>query len=292
MKSIISLITLLILNTFLYSSQDISRFGFLSHSNNALNFKDARDSLSNWIKDMGFSNDLNVETKFFNNIDDLIISYRQGELDMIVISLPDYFQNENKLKNISRDFWSATFSDELYSDFYLITQTDSKINSIKDISNRSISLESYDKVPEVWIDKLSLLVNKKSISNVSSKIVKESKESSALLNVFFKKTDLAVVSGQTWNDMIKFNPSISKKLKIIEKSQKNNLPFVGFFHKDTVDYKINEFFKVTTNIEESVRAEELITLLKFKKFFRVNDDYLNDMRNYYNEYFELQNRYK
>lgn len=187
MKSIISLITLLILNTFLYSSQDISRFGFLSHSNNALNFKDARDSLSNWIKDMGFSNDLNVETKFFNNIDDLIISYRQGELDMIVISLPDYFQNENKLKNISRDFWSATFSDELYSDFYLITQTDSKINSIKDISNRSISLESYDKVPEVWIDKLSLLVNKKSISNVSSKIVKESKESSALLNVFFKK---------------------------------------------------------------------------------------------------------
>lgn len=292
MKSIISIILILLLNTHLFSSDNINRFGFLNYSNSALNFKDARDSLSNWITDLGVSNDLNVETKFFASIDDLFNSYSKGELDMIVISFPAYFENEHKLKNLSKDFWSASFSNGIYSDFYLITQTDSKINSIKDISNKSISLELYDKVPEVWIDKLSLLVNKKSVESISSKIIKEDKDSSALLNVFFKKTDLAVVSSQTWNDMIKLNPSISKKIKIIEKSEKNNLPFVGFFHKDTVDYKINEFFRITSKIEQSVRAEELITLLKFKFFFRLNDNYLNDIRNYYIEYFELKNRYK
>ena len=277
MKSIISLILLLILNTSLFSTDDINRFGFLSHSNNVLNFKDARDSLSNWIKDMGISNDLKVESRFFTSVEELISNYSKNQLDMIVMSLPEYYENKDVLKKISKNYWTATFSNEEFNQFYLITQIDSNINSIKDISNKKISLELYDKVPEVWIKKLSLLQNKKSIESISSKIIKENKENTALLNVFFKKTDLAVVSSKTWDDMIKLNPSISKKLKIIEKSEKNNIPFIGFFHKNVEEKKINDFFRVTGNIEKSVRAEELMTLLKFKKFFKIDDSYLSKM---------------
>lgn len=292
MKSIISLILLLILNTSLFSTDDINRFGFLSHSNNVLNFKDARDSLSNWIKDMGLSNDLKVESRFFTSVDELIDNYSKNQLDMIVMSLPDYYENKDALKKISKNYWTATFSNEEFSQFYLITQIDSNINSIKDISNKKISLELYDKVPEVWINKLSLLNNKKSIENISSKIIKENKENTVLLNVFFKKTDLAVVSSQTWDDMIKLNPSILKKLKIIEKSEKNNIPFIGFFHKNVEEKKVKDFFNITGNIEKSVRAEELMTLLKFKKFFKIDNSYLSNMETYYTEYFELRNRYK
>ena len=128
---------------------------------------------------------------------------------------PDYYENKDVLRKISKNYWTATFSNEEFTQFYLITQIDSNINSIKDISNKKISLELYDKEPEVWINKLTLLNNKKSIESISSKIIKEGKESTVLLNVFFKKTDLAVVSSETWDDMIKLNPSISKKLKII-----------------------------------------------------------------------------
>ena len=206
--------------------------------------------------------------------------------------ITNYYENKDVLKKISKNYWTATFSNEEFSQFYLITQIDSNINSIKDISNKKISLELYDKVPEVWINKLSLLQNKKSIESISNKIIKENKENTALLNVFFRKTDLAVVSSRTWDDMIKLNPSISKKLKIIEKSEKNNIPFIGFFHKNVEEKKINDFFRVTGNIEKSVRAEELMTLLKFKKFFKIDDSYLSKMEIYYTEYFELRNRYK
>jgi len=206
--------------------------------------------------------------------------------------ITNYYENKDVLKKISKNYWTATFSNEEFSQFYLITQIDSNINSIKDISNKKISLELYDKVPEVWINKLSLLQNKKSIESISNKIIKENKENTALLNVFFRKTDLAVVSSRTWDDMIKLNPSISKKLKIIEKSEKNNIPFIGFFHKNVEEKKINDFFRVTGNIEKSVRAEELMTLLKFKKFFKIDDSYLSKMEICYTEYFELRNRYK
>lgn len=292
MKSIISLILLLILNTSLFSIDDINRFGFLSHSNNVSHFKDARDSLSNWINDMGISNDLKVYSQFYTSIEELISNYSKNQLDMIVMPLADYYENKDVLRKISKNYWTATFSNEEFTQFYLITQIDSNINSIKDISNKKISLELYDKEPEVWINKLSLLNNKKSIESISSKIIKEGKESTVLLNVFFKKTDLAVVSSETWDDMIKLNPSISKKLKIIEKSEKNNIPFVGFFHKNVQEKKMNDFFKVTGNIEKSVRSEELMTLLKFKKFFKIDDSYLSKMEIYYTEYFELRNRYK
>ena len=292
MKSIISLILLLILNINLFSSDDVNRFGFLSHSNNVLNFKDARDSLSNWIKDMGVSNDLKVDSRFFTSINELIDNYSKNQLDMIVMPLSDYYENKDVLKKISKNYWSATFSNEEFTQFYLVTQIDSNINSIKDISNKKISLELYDRMPEVWVNKLSLLHNKKTIESTCTKILKENKDSTVLLNVFFKKTELAVVSSQTWDDMIKLNPSIINKIKIIEKSEKNNVPFIGFFHKNVNDKKIKDFFNITENIEKNMRAEELMTLLKFKKFFRIDDSYLSKMEIYHNEYFELKNRYK
>lgn len=90
----------------------------------------------------------------------------------------------------------------------------------------------------------------------------------------------------------KLNPSISKKLKIIEKSDKNNIPFIGFFHKDVEEKKIRDFFRITEHFEKGVRAQELMTLLKFKKFFRIDDSYLTKMEVYHDEYFELKNRYK
>ncbi len=37
------------------------------------------------------------------------------------------------------------------------------------------------------------------------------KESSVILNVFFNKSDFAIVKSNIWNTMLQLNPSISKK---------------------------------------------------------------------------------
>lgn len=291
MKTVLTLILILFLNSNLLANDNISRFGFLSYSNINLNFKDARDSLSSWIEDLGLSNNIKVSVEFYNTLDELFFAYKNGKLDMIVISFSDFYKNKTFLNNISKDYWSATFNEEKYTQFYLVSLKEKNINSFKDIQNATLSLEKYDTVSKLWFDKNSLITNNKDSEKILKKIYFETKESTPLLNVFFKKSDLAIVTKDSWNSMVQLNPSIEKKIKIIERSEKIFLPFIGFFSKDTQEEKIDIFFKITSKIEDTIRVEELLSLLKFKSFFRLEDKYIDDMEIYFKEYYNLKEKY-
>jgi ABC-type phosphate/phosphonate transport system substrate-binding protein len=291
MKTVLTLILILFLNSNLLANDNISRFGFLSYSNINLNFKDARDSLSSWIEDLGLSNNIKVSVEFYNTLDELFFAYKNGKLDMIVISFSDFYKNKTFLNNISKDYWSATFNEEKYTQFYLVSLKEKNINSFKDIQNATLSLEKYDTVSKLWFDKNSLTTNNKDSEKILKKIYFETKESTPLLNVFFKKSDLAIVTKDSWNSMVQLNPSIEKKIKIIERSEKIFLPFIGFFSKDTQEEKIDIFFKITSKIEDTIRVEELLSLLKFKSFFRLEDKYIDDMEIYFKEYYNLKEKY-
>jgi ABC-type phosphate/phosphonate transport system substrate-binding protein len=291
MKTVLTLILILFLNSNLLANDNISRFGFLSYSNINLNFKDARDSLSSWIEDLGLSNNIKVSVEFYNTLDELFFAYKNGKLDMIVISFSDFYKNKTFLNNISKDYWSATFNEEKYTQFYLVSLKEKNINSFKDIQNATLSLEKYDTVSKLWFDKNSLTTNNKDSEKILKKIYFETKESTPLLNVFFKKSDLAIVTKDSWNSMVQLNPSIEKKIKIIERSEKIFLPFICFFSKDTQEEKIDIFFKITSKIEDTIRVEELLSLLKFKSFFRLEDKYIDDMEIYFKEYYDLKEKY-
>lgn len=291
MRYLLKLFIVLIVTLNLNANDSVSKFGFLSYNNNTLNFKDARDSLSSWIEDLGVSNNLKVDVTFYNTIDELVTAYKNNELDMIVLSFPDFYKNENTLRPISKDFWSASGTNEIYTQFYLVSLKELNVNSFKDIENKSLSIEEHEPISKVWLDKNSLIANKKSSEKMLKKIFFETKEQTPLLNVFFKKSDLAIVTKDTWNTMIQLNPSIEKKIKIIERSEKNYLNIIGLFSKNTKQEKIDVFFKITSKIEDATRGKELLSLLKFNNYFRLENSYIDNMEKYYDDYFDLKEKF-
>ncbi len=269
-----------------------STFGFLQTGTILNRFKDARVAVKVWLEDIALSYGGDLTLKFYDNSDTLYEDFKNQKVDMIVLNLPYYFENKVKIDNESVELWSIAMSEDRYVKYYLITSKNSNINSFRDVKGKTISLATNDTVGNVWLDKNALKLFKTTYTNVFKEIHPVLKESTALLNVFFKKRDLALISKRTWDTMNELNPSIKNKIKIIDETKEKHLPFIGFFSKYTDKRSIDAFFELSANLEDLRGSSQVIDLLKFKKVIKINEESLVDLENYYNEYLKLKKRYE
>ncbi|WP_121628653.1 PhnD/SsuA/transferrin family substrate-binding protein [Poseidonibacter antarcticus] len=269
-----------------------SRFGFLSEGTLLSSFKDARVALKVWLEDVAVRYEGKLNIEFYDNSDSLYNALKNNELDMVVLDLPFFFKNKKDILETCDNFWALNMLDDKYSQYYLIAKKSLNAKNFKDIKGKTISLKKGNIGASVWLDKNSLISNKKSSKKITKRILEKKKESTAILNVFFNKSDFAIVRKKTWDIISELNPTISKKLEIVQKSEKIHIPFIGLFRKDINKLSIESFFKLSKDLNEIKGSQHIIALLKFNSLFRVNDDYLKNLDKYYNEYFMLQKKYK
>lgn len=267
-------------------------FGFLSGGTLLASFKDARIAVRAWLEDIAYKYDGKLDVKFYDTSEELYTDLKNNKIQMAVLDLPFFFKNKKDIYENSSNFWSLTMNNTKFAQYYLITTKDSKYNGFKNIKDKKISLKEGNRVAYVWLDKNSLLSNKKSAINILNEIKYERKESTVLLNVFFKKTDFAIVSKKTWDTMVELNPTISKKLKIIDESKKIHYPFIGIFSKKASSGSVYAFFNLSSDIKNLEGSEQIISMLKFDHIFKIDETTLEPLEKYYNEYFELKRKYE
>lgn len=268
------------------------KFGFLQTGTVLANFKDARKSLSKWLNDIAKEDNARVEVFYYKDSNSLYKDFKAKKISMIVLDMDYFFKKKKEISLIGGDFWSLTNKNNIYTQFYLIANKSINAKSFKDIRNRSLSIKENDLAARSWLNKRSLLSNKRSSRKVLNKIKSVNKESTSLLNVFFKKTDFAIVTKKTWNTMIELNPTIKKKVAVISKSKEIHLPFIGLFAKDADKKAMNSFFSLSKDMKSLTGGENIISLLKFNLLLKIDELSLYALENYYNEYFDLQKKYK
>lgn len=243
MKTILSILLFITLNLSANETYEFkSRFGFLSEGSLLSSFKDARIALKVWLEEVSSSYMGQLTVDYYNNSEALYEDLKNNKLDMIVIDPLFFFKNKNEILSTANNIWSLSTSNYKYKQYYLISQKINNAKNFKNIYGKTISLQLKNDVARVWLDKSSLLENKKSCIKVVKELRYVNKETTALLNVFFKKTDFAIINKETWDVMIELNPSISRKLEVVSKSQNIYLPFIGLFSKKANEDSIAAFF--------------------------------------------------
>lgn len=268
------------------------KFGFLSEGTLLLSFPDAKIALKSWIEEVAIGKNEKVDVLFSDTSASLYSSLKKNELDMIVVDLPYFFKNKKDILKTSDDFWSLNMGNNKYSQYYLIAKKSLNAKSFKDIKNKTMSFEKGNKGAFIWLDKSSLIENKTPAKKILKKTFVVKNESRAILNIFFNKSDFAVVRKRTWDTATELNPSIAKKMYIVKKSKKINLSFIGFFRKGMNKNQINYFFEFTKDLKSLRNSGNMMDLLKFNNIFKIDDDSLNILTKYYDEYFTLKNKYK
>lgn len=289
----IVLLLLISLNLYAQNNYDYeSNFGFLSRGTLLANFKDAQTALSDWIESTAKEDNGKVDVFYYADSHSLYNDYKKNKLNMIVLELDFFFKNKDEIKKKSNNYWTLVNNETVHSQYYLIANKSLNVKELKSIKNTTVSIKKYNLSSEIWFDKISLLENKKSYKNLVKKVNYKEKESSSLLDVFFKKSQFAVISKSTWDIMIELNPSIKKRVEVIRKSKKIHYPFIGLFSNNASEKGLKAFFRLSENIKGLKRGEQIINLLKFDSVHRIDENSLNALNNFYSEYFELQKKYK
>lgn len=268
------------------------KFGFLQTGTVLSNFKDARKSLSKWLNDIAEEENARVQVFYYKDSKTMYKDFKAKKISMIVLDMDYFFKKKNEISRIGGNFWTLSNKDNIYTQFYLIANKSINSKGFKDIKNRTLTIKENDLAAISWLNKRSLQSNKRSYEKVLKKFKTVNKDSTSLLNVFFKKTDYAIVTKKTWNTMVELNPAIKKKVMIVSKSKEIHLPFIGLFANDADKKAMKSFFNLSKDMKSLTGGTNIINLLKFDFLLKIDEISLYALEHYYNEYFTLQKKYK
>ena len=136
----------------------------------------------------------------------------------------------------------------------------------------------------VWLDFLSLKNLNKPYKKLIANQLISSKSSTALLDVYFNKADFCVIEKETYDNMLILNPSIEKKLKIVEKSPEIFFSAVTVIQKDASIELIGLINQILDNKTFKDDFKEFLKLINLDSASRVEFEDLKEYEKFYSEY--------
>ena len=242
-------------------------------------------------------NKMNIEYKkdfnviFYDDQETLLKDYKDKRtINAIVIYPAFYFDNKNLIKEISKNPFIYKTSTTSSSQLFLIANTNSKINSISDIKNKTFMNTDFNDTYATWLDYLTL----KNLNNTYKKVIgnqlMSSKSSTALLDVYFNKADFCVIEKETYVNMLILNPSLEKKLKVVEKSPEIFFSALTAIHKDATPELITLINEILDNKIFKDDFKEFLKLINLDSASRIEFEDLKNLEKFYSEYKSLKGK--
>jgi phosphonate transport system substrate-binding protein len=293
MKKLIFLI--LVLYNIIYANQIIDKkiiqYGFHIESILLSNEKEVRIAIQMWIQEFLNSKNLEVKVQFYTDeavmIDDFLVKKR---LDIIGFNPIRYIKNKLKLKSAyNKTMFTFLASKKDYVQYYLIGSNSRIKKSFLDIKDKSVGIKKSDYSAKIWFDYFSI----KNFNHQYKGLIKSeknfNKQSSAIMSLYFKKVDLAVVSKSTWDTMSELNPVIKKEISIIEKSPLIFASYVGVASNTVSKETIDLFQKSVKKVNNTLRGKQILSLLKVNKVVFIDSTYLDNLEEFLIKYDKLKN---
>lgn len=253
-------------------------------------YKDARQSLRSWLKKLAKEKNIDLDIIYLENIINAKNDFINNDINILTLKVPLYIKYNKSLDKTTNEFWSLSFSKNDGSQYCLISNKKQNIKSFKDIENKTLAIIKQDRVMH-WLNKKVLEINKTTTKKILKKITKVEEESTVFFNVYFGKSDLGIISKNSWTIMNELNPSISKKVTL-NKCSKIYFPlFIGLLNKNLSKKFVKKFFSTTLNIKEQENSENLQTLVPINHFYKISDKNLKELKNFYSEYNTLKKEY-
>jgi len=160
------------------------------------------------------------------------------------------------------------------------------------MKNKKVVVQSADLLSQIWLESLfykkGLNYNKKNILLNKTQNYRMYKK---VLDVYFNKIDLGIISSYTWQTSVDLNPSIKSKVKIIKKSKKIFPPVISVAHKNIDEKVLKSFNDYIFNEENSEYVSNILSIVKVNRFDKINKNDYNEAIKFYKEYLRLKRKY-
>ncbi|WP_457746609.1 PhnD/SsuA/transferrin family substrate-binding protein [Sulfurimonas sp.] len=253
-----------------------TNIGFIGDHITEVNYANAKSAMKIWIKQMSKDININATIEFYNNFDDFFSDYKKGKVESVIMSPYVYLKYQKKFDKDFHRGWVKIRNE--YSKDYLMKYLL--------ISRRDID---YTKQREfIALHKQEDLLAKLVLTDFEHQDKKRytirtsTSESKAILDIFFKKADLALIHKESWDIAIELNPQLSKKLYIVHKTDKIFVDMISLLANTMPDNIKDLYLNAMTNINTSEQGRQLMAIFKFNGTVEVSTDDFKAMKKYYN----------
>jgi ABC-type phosphate/phosphonate transport system substrate-binding protein len=231
---------------------------------------------------MGMESDV----KFYEDANNLKNDLSKNLVDGVFVNIFDYFAMEHL---INPDYiYALTLGPEIFEKTLLITHKNLQISKLEDLSGRSITIPSGHHLGKKYLD-LELMKRGLSKSEHFFSTTREVVDiNSAIIDLFFGKTDCALVTDIAFKLASELNKQIPKSLDVLLTSNQM-IPQIIALNKNISKITVEKVDHNIVNAHKSQHVKHLLSLFRAKKIIKLKKNQLDENRRLLVKYQTLDN---
>jgi len=244
--------------------------GFLfDHTEKTLH-DDATTAVKLWVHNIAKSHDFKTNPIFFKDFSTLLHALQKGDIGCVILSSKVYLEHADDIDPYILDGWTNSKTDSKTFSYYIVTD-----HSDNYLTKSKLRISYADD---------ELLAKEVAHTHVQQEhtCITAKSSSRALLNLFFGKTDMAIVPQQTWNTSVEMNPQLRKKLHVVFKTDPIFINTLFLYSKSITPSLRQKFIHATEHLYSTKEGTQLSQLFKIKRIFPLTLKDLNALKTFYN----------
>ncbi len=288
-KFIFVLSITILFNTLLAKEPNMSlSIGYYLPSISDTNLKDIKISLNFWASEVSKNSNINLKSYFYKNIKKLKSDLKNKKIDLVTAST----------LVLAKDFKPGTFQDGFKSigtnpkaqnRLLLLIQKDKPYKKLKDLRHKTIARIANQDIESLYLNVKLQESFHQNANQFFKKNIFLKNYAKAILKLFFKKADVALVTQEAFDLASELNPQIKKRLKVIDRYDVK-LITMGLFRKDVSKNIIDKFMSTVVKLHLTPRGKQILTIYKADHIISGKVSELISIKKLYRKYLTLTSK--
>jgi hypothetical protein len=217
---------------------------------------------------------------------------REKKMDIIALTTPEYFILRKQVHIIP--FMTYKILDRIMDRMLLVSRKDSRNRSIHDLKRKKIAvfanLDDELNMPNLWFTTLVLKSGDNYQKDYASTVYRVRKGMNAILDVFFKNADAAVVPELDFIISKELNPQIGAQLCIVDSSKQMLYSVICYTGKMTAtlnrykDRNVQSVVDLICSTDTTDVGKHFLSIFRITSFVPFASAYLNDTETLFNDF--------
>lgn len=232
-----------------------------------------------------------ADSKIYDSPADIEQDFRAKKLDTIALTPDEFIKLENRVLLDPIMVTATSKGHEV--ELLLMVRKDSGIRSFGDLRNRRLAIaekeSQYANMYSIWLETLIMRKGLSGDARFFSAVTETKKPSQALMQVFFRKADACIITGQLLDLSVELNPQIGRELTVIERLPKLAGGIIAM-RRDLPEVYKQRIRQALLTLHEDQEGRQLFLLFQLKKLVPYRPEYMQATEALYAEHRTLRQR--
>ncbi len=250
--------------------------------------RDAEAALRVLAEELADQYGFHVEATLYESVDKLVNDFAAKKLDFASINSVEYLQAAKTLK--AKPEMTQYRNGTVFVKYLVLANADIQQKGLTHLKNKKLSIQKDNKLSRLFLDTLLMQANLPPCGRFFAVTQEKTKDSQAILDVFFGRTDVCVVADASYRTMTEMNPQVGLKLRVIGESP-GLISTVAFFRPDwPLEYKTKAIKAMSSEYKNHERGKQIMLLFNIERMDVIDEGDLDSLRKLVADYNRLSKK--